>query len=149
MRDTAAAARCGKAAKSCLVGSETYLLRCYRYIELNPVRAAMVAAPSEHPWSSYHANAGGRDDPLVHPHAVYLALGPNVTERCIAYRALFTEAIGDEQLAEIRAYMQQQRALGNDRLQRLIETELGRCARVRPAHRPRRKMPSPCLDKVL
>ncbi|WP_131994286.1 transposase [Dokdonella fugitiva] len=124
--------------KSCLVDSETYLLRCYRYIELNPVRAAMVAAPSEHPWSSYHANAAGRDDPLVHPHAVYLALGPNVTERCVAYRALFNEAIGDEQLAEIRAYVQQQRALGNDRFQRLIETELGRCARVRPAHRPRR-----------
>jgi putative transposase len=79
----------------------------------------------------------GRDDPLIHPHAVYLALGPNVTERCVAYRALFNEAI-DEQLAEIRAYVQQQRALGNDQFQRLIETELGRCTRVRPAHRPRR-----------
>jgi len=52
--------------------------------------------------------------------------------RCIAYRALFTEAIGDEQLAEIRAHVQQQRALGNDRFQRLIKAELGRCARVRP-----------------
>jgi len=46
-------------------------------------------------------------------------------------RAL-TEAIGDEQLAEIRAHVQQQRALGNDRFQRLIKAELGRCARVRP-----------------
>jgi len=39
--------------------SEDYLLRCYRYIELNPVRAAMVVAPEDHYWSSYHANALG------------------------------------------------------------------------------------------
>ncbi|MGN6520653.1 MAG: hypothetical protein ACTHK2_14635 [Dokdonella sp.] len=115
------------------------MLRCYRYIELNPVRAAMVGSPAEHPWSSYRANAGGGDDPLIHPHSVYLGLGRNATERCAAYRALFAEAISDEQLAEIRAYAQPQRALGNDRFQRLIEAELGRCARVRPAHRPPRK----------
>lgn len=34
--------------KSCLVGNETNLLSCYRCIELNPVRAAMVAAPGDY-----------------------------------------------------------------------------------------------------
>jgi putative transposase len=34
--------------KSCLVQDETYLLRCYRYIELNPVRAGMVADPADY-----------------------------------------------------------------------------------------------------
>ncbi len=34
---------------ACPVDSESDLLRCYRHIELNPLRAAMVAAPGEHP----------------------------------------------------------------------------------------------------
>ncbi|WP_372016631.1 transposase [Pseudoxanthomonas sp. 10H] len=31
--------------KACLVDGDDHLLRCYRYIELNPVRAGMVADP--------------------------------------------------------------------------------------------------------
>lgn len=31
--------------KSCLVQDQEYLLQCYRYIELNPVRAGMVDDP--------------------------------------------------------------------------------------------------------
>lgn len=34
--------------RSCLVDSESYLLQCQRYIELNPVRAAMVTAPGDY-----------------------------------------------------------------------------------------------------
>lgn len=33
--------------RSCLTQNEEYVLSCYRYIELNPVRAAMVQHPSE------------------------------------------------------------------------------------------------------
>jgi putative transposase len=45
--------------KSCLIDRQRYLLTCYRYIELNLVRATMVEAPGEYAWSSYHANAQG------------------------------------------------------------------------------------------
>jgi putative transposase len=38
--------------KSFLVDSECCLLTCYRYIEINPVRAAMVEVPSAYAWSS-------------------------------------------------------------------------------------------------
>jgi putative transposase len=38
--------------RSCLVQSEAYLLTCYRYIELNPVRAGLVQHPKEYEWSS-------------------------------------------------------------------------------------------------
>jgi len=34
--------------KACLVASDEHLLRCYRYIELNPVRAGMVPVPSDY-----------------------------------------------------------------------------------------------------
>ena len=39
--------------------AETYLLLCQRYIELNPVRADMVADSAQYRWSSYRANALG------------------------------------------------------------------------------------------
>lgn len=46
--------------KSCLVDSERYLLSVYRYIDLNPVRAGLVADPAGYRWSSAAANLGVR-----------------------------------------------------------------------------------------
>jgi putative transposase len=43
--------------KSSLVDSERYLLTVVRYIELNPVRAAMVDTPEEYRWSSMHTHS--------------------------------------------------------------------------------------------
>ena len=64
--------------RSCLTQSEDYVLACYRYIELNPVRANMVQCPGDYPWSSYRANGDGRANPLLTPHAEYLRLGKGV-----------------------------------------------------------------------
>ena len=66
-----------------------YLLACMRYIELNPVRARVVARPEQHRWSSFRANALGHNDPLLTPHAHYCALGRDTESRLAAYRALF------------------------------------------------------------
>lgn len=41
--------------KAILVSRDAYLLEVCRYVELNPVRSQMVAAPGEWPWSSYLA----------------------------------------------------------------------------------------------
>jgi len=123
--------------KSCLVGGARYVLACHRYIEMNPVRAAMVAHPSGFRWSSHAANAFGHDDPLLHSHPAYRTLAADHDERRSAYRKLFDEVLGTEEIGEIRAYIQQQRALGNDRFRAMVEAKLGRCAAVRPAHRPR------------
>lgn len=125
--------------KSCLVDSERYVLVCSRYIELNPVRARMVGDPSEHPWSSYHANALGQPDPLVTPSAALLDLGREAEERAAAYQALFSEVLTDEVVAEIRTYLQQQRAWGTDHFRAQVEAKLKRFAGVRPAHRPRKQ----------
>ena len=38
--------------KASLIDAERYLLTCYRYIELNPVRAGMVMHPGDYAWSS-------------------------------------------------------------------------------------------------
>ena len=61
--------------KSCIVQTEEYLLSCYRYIELNPVRAGICAHPSDYPWSSYRTNAEGAVDARITPHEEFLRLG--------------------------------------------------------------------------
>lgn len=51
--------------KSCLIDSEDYLLRCYRYIELNPVRARMVAAPDIPPFLPWAAARRPGNAPML------------------------------------------------------------------------------------
>jgi len=98
--------------KSCVVNNDRYLLTCYRYIEQNPQRASMVADAGDYPWSSYACNALGRFDPVVTPHDVYLALGPNAEDRARAYREIVGRAVDGEDLTEIRTFMQRGRTLG-------------------------------------
>jgi putative transposase len=122
--------------KSSLVDSERYVLTCYRYIELNPVRAGMVHAPGEYRWTSHAHNAYAWLDPRVTPHACYQQLAATPLARCVAYRALFDGIIPDMDLTEIRAHIQQQRAWGSDRFRAQIEALAGRVVGVRPRGRP-------------
>ena len=125
--------------KACLVDSDAYVLTCYRYIELNPVRAAMVEESAAHRWSSYQTNALGIGDVLIAPHPTYMTLGPSDEERQACYRSLFLDAISDDRLQEIRAYLHQQRALGSPRFQQAVEAQLQQAATVRPRGRPSRR----------
>ncbi len=129
--------------KACLVGSQSYFLACCRYIELNPVRAWMVAEPDEYPWSSHGANAWGRADALLTPHACYVALGSDAEARASAYRGLFSEALSDALVEEIRAYLQQQKVLGTDRFRSWVTARTGKFSEARPIGRPRRRSNCP------
>ena len=123
--------------RSCLVSTDDYFLACQRYIELNPVRAGMVASPGEHRWSSYPANAQGRIDPLVTPHPLYLGLASDDATRWKAYAALVASGISDSQRDQITRHTQQGRALGPPAFQRWIRRTLGQETRVRPRGRPK------------
>lgn len=116
--------------KATLIDSEAYLLTCMRYIELNPVRADMVAHPSEYPWSSYRNNALGQTNELVTPHLEYRRLGKTAEERQAAYRQLFKTHIPESSLDEIRDATNKAWALGNDRFKQRIQKQLER--RVEP-----------------
>jgi len=129
--------------KSCLIDGDTYLLRCYRYIELNPLRANMIASPADYRWSSYATNALGKEDALIHPHPSYLALGATRAERCDNYCSLVADSLSTDDLDSIRLHLQRQHALGSDRFRSAIEAQLAR--RVGPAKigRPRKARPTP------
>ncbi|MBS0211734.1 MAG: transposase [Proteobacteria bacterium] len=122
--------------KSCLVDTSGYLARVHRYIELNPVRAAMVDAPERYRWSSVHANLGACKDPLVTPHPAYLGAISDPDLRALSHRQWLQEGISEDDLAAIRAHMQQERALGSLRFQSMVEKTLNRPATVRPRGRP-------------
>jgi putative transposase len=113
-------------------------LHCYRYIELNPVRARMTTDPLHYPWSSHASNAFGRDDPLIRPHETYLALGADRQQRCTAYRALTLEALSPDEVEAIRSHLQRQHALGPDRFRVAIEAQLSRRAGPAKIGRPRK-----------
>ncbi|MDQ3566033.1 MAG: transposase [Pseudomonadota bacterium] len=129
--------------RSCLAQSEDYVLACYRYIELNPVRAGIVRHPREYRWSSYRANAEAKVDDLVSAHKQYLRLGRDLRERREAYRALFKAHLDDTLVTQIRAATNGNYALGNQRFQLDIERALGRRATKGKAGRPRTQAQHP------
>jgi putative transposase len=100
--------------KASLIYDEEYLLSCMRYIELNPVRADMVRSPAHYRWSSYRHNGQGKEDALITPHALYLALGKTLPTRLAAYKALFKAHLDDGVLEDIRSAWQTGTPLGND-----------------------------------
>ncbi len=146
--------------KSSLVQPEPYLLACQRYIELNPVRAAMVQDPAHYRWTSYRANGLGQPDSLLSPHPLYLALGRNGTDRQgayrgrirapralgrtgrdsqAAYRGLTRPRLDQEAIADIRLALNQSQPLGNERFYARIEQMTGIRHEPKPRGRPRSK----------
>jgi putative transposase len=124
--------------KAAIVDDERYLLTCMRYIELNPVRARMVASPGQYAWSSFRANACGDADELVSPHTTYARLAAAPEERQRAYRTLFRSSISEEDLCLIRDATQHAWALGNAAFRMKIGI-LSRRAERLPLGRPRSK----------
>ena len=83
--------------RSTLIQTDRYLLACMAYIDLNPVRAHMVAQPEDHVWSSHAHYTGRRNDRLITPHALYWGLGNTPFAREAAYAELVRAGISTDQ----------------------------------------------------
>jgi putative transposase len=127
------------------VQSEEYVLACYRYIELNPVRAGLVRRADEFPWSSHRANARGEPSALVTGHEEYLRLGRTASERQAAYRDLFGVVCAD-QLHEIRCATNGGYVLGRPTFKATVARILGR--RVEKGAPGRRVRQSPNEEQL-
>ncbi len=125
--------------KATLIDSEPYLLTCYRYIELNPVRAGMVAHQRLYPWSSYRWHAEGKPDNLITDHPLYMALGKTNEVRQAAYRSLFRSQVGETTLTAIRDATNKGWALGDERFAADIAAAHGRRAAPLLRGRPRKE----------
>jgi REP-associated tyrosine transposase len=123
--------------KSSLVQAKTYLLACQRYIELNPVRAAMLEDPARYRWTSYRANALGQPDARLTRHALYRALGQDDKARQGAYRALFRAQLDLVSIDGIRLALNQSQPPGNERFYARIEKMTSVRREAKPHGRPR------------
>lgn len=112
--------------KATLIDSNVYALICYRYIELNPVRAKMVTRPEDYPWSSYQHNAQGKPNQLITQHPLYSELGLNPASRQQSYKALFNQLISNEVLGDIRSKTNKGWVLGKDDFKESVAKELNR-----------------------
>jgi len=125
--------------RSCMTQEEDYVLSCYRYIELNPVRANMVEHPAEYRWSSYRANAQGESSSFVVPHALYKALGCGDDACQSAYRELFRYHLDPRMVDEIRTATNGNYALGSSQFKDQVATALGRRVSPGKSGRPRKQ----------
>lgn len=125
--------------RASLVDAEDYLLACYRYIELNPVRAGMVSHPGAYRWSSYRHHAWGTPDPLVKDHELFHQLARDPGERRRCYRALFETGRGPSEDDAIRRAGRLSVPLGNEGFYARVAAALQRPVRSRRGRPPATK----------
>jgi putative transposase len=125
--------------KATLLQAERYLLACMVYIDLNPVRAGLVARPADYRWSSYGHYVGTRNDKLVTPHPLYWRLGNTPFAREMSYAELVSQGITLQQQAELTDSVLKGWALGEadfvSGVQKLTERRVARGRPGRPFSR--------------
>ncbi len=116
--------------KSTLIQTERYLLACMAYIDLNPVRAAMVALPQDYAWSSHDHYIGVRSDSLVTPHPQVWSLGNTPYAREAAYKSLVQAGLSAADMQALTNTALRSWALGDEAFLASLENSTQR--RVRP-----------------
>jgi putative transposase len=111
-----------------VVLDDEHFVRAVRYVSLNPVRARLVNAPEQWPWSSVRAHLTGTDD-------AYVRVGP-VLERIPHLRALLDSACEDD-FTPLRRAEATGRPLGTAEFVLELEQLLGRTISRRvPGRKP-------------
>jgi putative transposase len=124
--------------KSSVVQTDTYLIACSRYIELNPVRARMVADPSEYCWSSFNSRVTvGQSTEWLDTDPCYLALGITAQQRSERYKAFVRGSVSQAELSLIREGLQRGQLTGSSRFVDEVERIAGLRIERRGQGRPR------------
>lgn len=122
--------------KSTLIEAGHYLLACMAYMDLNPVRAGLVAQARDYPWSSHGHYAGLRADHLVMPHPLYWELGNTPFAREAAYARLVQDGLGARQQQALTESVLRGWALGGPdflaELQKKTDRRLSKASPGRP-----------------
>jgi putative transposase len=125
--------------KSPVIQDGDHLLVVLRYIEDNPLRAAMVADPGDYPWSSYRHHGLGRDDPLLTPFPEWQNLGPTEAARRRRWRAKVRARQDGDEVTAIRTSLRSGHPLGEPSWVEGIAERLRIDLQPRPRGRPRKE----------
>lgn len=121
------------------VETDAYLLACTRYVEMNPVRAGLVASPEAYPWSSCRSRVGMEHSEWLDEDVCYTALGSDLSERQIRYRDWLLDAVPQGEWELIRQAARRNQLTGGSRLTEEVEEKLGVRIETRGPGRPRTK----------
>lgn len=120
---------------SCVVDTDRYFLVCQRYIEMNPVRAALCVHPADHPWSSYRHYGQGIPDDLITPHSLHTELGLPSVE----YFRMFEDVLPLQTLEFIRDAVRHGWALGDKTFCNRLADQAGRRSeRIKTGRKPKK-----------
>lgn len=125
--------------KASLVDSDAYLLACYRYIDLNPVRAMIVDEAGDYQWSSYRQHTGHSGSLWLDRSDVFEALGETDVSRSEAYRLFVSADIDETELAVIRNAVKRNQITGTQQFQTMIALRTGRRVSTAGPGRPKSK----------
>jgi len=123
--------------KASPIQKDEYLLACVRYVELNPIKAKMVASLKDYPWSSYLERAGVKGRELLDLDSCYQSLGHTTKSRLTKYIGYLGESIESEEINLIRNGLQRNQLTGNHRFVDEIESRIGIRVEKRGRGRPR------------
>ena len=123
--------------KASPIQKDQYLLACVRYVELNPVRANMVATIKDYPWSSHRQRVGVEDRGLLDFDTCYLGLGKTEQERLLRYYDYVGTQCDKAEIAMIRDGLQRNQLTGNTLFIDEIEHRIGMRVEKRGRGRPR------------
>ena len=124
--------------RSTLIQTERYLLTCMAYIDLNPVRAGMVADARDFPWSSHGHYAGLRSDRFITPHALYWSLGNTPFAREAAYSDLVHAGVSQADVQLLTESTLRGWAAGDSGFVEALQASTDRrLVKGRPGRRPR------------
>ena len=126
--------------KSTVIQTERYLLACMVYIDLNPVRAGMVAQARDYPWSSHAHYLGLRTDKLLTPHPVVWALGNTPFAREAAYAEMVAAGVQAGQQQALTDSALRGWALGEPTFVKNLQTLTARRVSPKPRGRPVSKL---------
>ncbi|CAN7633510.1 transposase [Pseudomonas sp. V98_8] len=112
--------------KSSVVQSDTYLLACSRYIELNPVRALIVSRAENYPWSSYRLRVvEPAENNWLDVDPCFEALGTTEVARRDRYKEFVAQVAPSGELDLIRSALQRGQLTGASRFVDEIEQITG------------------------
>lgn len=123
--------------KSSPIETDTYLLACCRYVELNPMRAHMVSRPEQYRWSSYRSKVGLAEWGGLDQDPCYEALAPTPSQRAERYAKWVSEDVPAGEWERIRTAVQRGQLTGGNRFVSEVARHVGRRIEWRGRGRPK------------
>jgi putative transposase len=124
--------------KSPVIQEDDHFWTVLRYIEANPLRAGLVADPSDYRWSSYQAHALGKADPLLSEVPGWNDLGGTEKQRRARWRTKVAGPIALDELNAVRTSARMGRPYGSTAWTESIARKLGIPLAQRSRGRPRK-----------